>query len=52
MRLTVDNLKGLRGAFHACEQFIACVDATITVVNTVAIPKGASSRSMNTLPEE
>ena len=39
MRLFVDNLKGLRGAFQVCEQLIACVDAIITTVNTVGVPK-------------
>lgn len=39
MRLFVDNLEWLRGAFQVCEQLIACVDTIITTVNTVAIPK-------------
>lgn len=32
MRLFVDNLKGLRGAFQVCEQLIACELAECGVV--------------------
>lgn len=39
MRLFVDNLKGVCGAFQVCEQLITCVDAAVTGVDTVAVPK-------------